>query len=477
MLVMVGLVVGTTLILSAVVFPLQEAAIRDRAFDVCEVSALSISSSAGEALLTDQVLLLEDILRNIQASRVEGLREISVIFRDSYFVHTQAERRGTEVESDILSRVRSLSGAAVTRQEIVVRLAGENRDAYEFLTPIRFQDRVIGTTRIVYDAEAIRSPIRRARVLAAVIAAITLAISFAATFFVSGTVARPILQVAEAARRVGEGDLDVRLNIRSLDELGTLATRFNHMVDEMKEKLHMTRFVSGSTVQMIRNQRDGEMKLGGSRQESAFFFSDVRGFTAWTEKTSPEKVVEILNLYLDLQAQIIHRHGGDIDKFVGDEIMAVFNGPDREDNCLSAAVEVIEHIKKLNETRSEHGLTVLNVGIGCHSGEVVVGNMGSKDRMDFTAIGDVVNLSARLCSSAEALKIVTTKEMLSKTRLRFQVRDMEPIKVKGKEQAIEIAGVLRLMKESAPRRPGNHDRLAEASLAGVGGSSAGSMDR
>ncbi|EHQ07428.1 adenylate/guanylate cyclase domain-containing protein [Leptonema illini] len=446
MLIIAGLVAGTALVLSAVVFPLQEASIRQKAFDVCEVSALSISSAAGEALLTDQSLLLEDIIRTIKNENVEGLKEISVIFKGRYFVHSQNDRRGKSVESDVIGRAQSVQ-SGVKRES----LETEDGDAYEFMTPIRFQERVIGYTRIVYDEEAISGPIRRARLIAFLVALITLAVSFAAVYFISGSVARPILQVADASRRVGEGDLNVRLDIRSHDELGILADQFNHMVDELKEKLHMSKFVSGSTVKMIKASRgESEMKLGGSRQDSAFFFSDVRGFTAWSEKTTPENVVTVLNEYLDLQTQIIKRFGGDIDKYVGDEIMAVFTGDDKEDRCLQAAVAVIDELKRYNDERVARKETALNVGIGCHCGEVVVGNMGSHDRMDFTAIGDVVNLSARLCSAAEALQIVTTKHMLGLTKTPFRLRELEPIKVKGKEKPIEIVGIVGL-EEKAPK--------------------------
>lgn len=462
MLAITTLVVGTAVVISVAVFPQQEATIREKAFDVCEVSAMSISSAAGEALLTDQVVLLDDIVRSIRSQNIEGLREVSVIFKDRYFVHSQADRRGTDVEDDVLQRAKALSGTSgVKRQEILLPEGGEKLPAFEFLTPIRFQDRVIGYSRIVYDADAIQAPIRRARWIAALVSVGTLSASFVAVIVLSGRLARPILQVAEAARRVGTGDLDVHLEIHTLDELGTLADRFNHMVDEIKEKLQMSKFVSGSTVQMIRDQRNkGDVQLGGVRQDLAFFFSDVRGFTAWSEKTPPENVVQVLNEYLDLQTQIVKRFGGDIDKYVGDEIMAVFSGPDKDDHCLTAAVAVVQNLKKFNEIRTGKGLTALNVGIGCHSGEVIVGNMGSRDRMDFTAIGDVVNLSARLCSAAEALQVVTTKEMLAKAKRRFRIREMEAIRVKGKVDPIEIAGVLGVLKETGSNQNGNAEDLS-----------------
>lgn len=154
-----------------------------------------------------------------------------------------------------------------------------------------------------------------------------------------------------------------------------------------------------------------------------------------------------MNEYLDLQAQVIKKHHGDIDKFVGDEVMAVFSGDKRADNALACAIEILNKLNQLNKDREAEGLKTISVGIGLHMGDVVHGRMGSRDRMDNTSIGDAVNLSARLCSQAEPGAILASKEIVSNaTKGKFLGKKLEPIRVKGKEKPIEIFGITGMKK-------------------------------
>ena len=144
-------------------------------------------------------------------------------------------------------------------------------------------------------------------------------------------IVEPLLYLTEGVSRVRDGDLDVTLDVMTHDEIGVLTQEFNKMIEHLREKLQMQKFVSKSTISMIKEKtRLGDIGLGGARENLAFLFSDVRGFTAMSEKLDPEEVVSILNEYLDLQAEVIKKHDGDIDKFVGDEVMAVFGGPQRQ---------------------------------------------------------------------------------------------------------------------------------------------------
>jgi len=148
----------------------------------------------------------------------------------------------------------------------------------------------------------------------------------------------------------------------------------------------------------------------------------------------PEDVVTILNEYLDLQAKIIKKNQGDIDKYVGDEIMAVFSGDEKADNAVASAIEIASQIAELNKTKDDMGLKSINVGIGMALGNVIQGRMGSKERMDNTSIGDTVNLAARLCAHAESGEILVSKDIVSKlTKDKFHFKKLEPIMVKGKE--------------------------------------------
>ncbi|MCB1142659.1 MAG: HAMP domain-containing protein [Leptospiraceae bacterium] len=426
-------------------FPIIEKTIQEKAFNVCEVSAQNISAAGGEALLSGQKIMLEDILRGVLDANIEGMLEVSVIFKDKYFVNSIKEKSQKPIEESVKISLSSIKGSDVTSQKGTYEKDGKTLEVYEFYKPILYQTRTIGYTRIVFSEEAIYGSLRKLKSLGTTILIIALGVSLLIIFFMANSFSKPILKIAKASQMVNEGNLDIRLDINQNDEVGFLAERFNQMVSGLKEKFHMMKFVSGSTVNMIKsNLGETEMKLGGQRTNLAFFFSDVRGFTAWSEKTTPEEVVSVLNHYLDLQSEIIQKYHGDIDKYVGDEIMAVFSGEDKEDNCLRASIEVIAAIKRENETRVSAGQTPLTVGIGVHCGDVVVGNMGSKNRMDFTAIGDTVNLSARLCSAAEPLHILASGQIIEKSKHKdqFDLRELEPVKVKGKEKPISVYNIL-----------------------------------
>ena len=156
------------------------------------------------------------------------------------------------------------------------------------------------------------------------------------------------------------------------------------------------KFVSHGTVSAIKNADEG-MSRGGERKRVSVLFSDIRGDTEFAERVSPEVVIEALNQYFEAQTAIVETHNGDVDKFIGDALVAVFEGDDMERRAITCAVQIIDAMAELLERFPEYNL---HVGIGVASGEVVMGAMGAKSRMDYTVLGSTVNLSARLCSMA-----------------------------------------------------------------------------
>jgi adenylate cyclase len=190
----------------------------------------------------------------------------------------------------------------------------------------------------------------------------------------------------------------------------------------------MTKFVSQSTVEMIQAS-DHEKELKSQRVVRTIFFSDLRGFTALSERLDPEAVVTMLNRVLGLQAETIKRFQGDIDKYVGDSVVALFQGEDMVLNAIRAAVEIQ---KSLGVYNGEHpGEPPLHAGIGIVTGDVVLGPVGHADRLDYTAIGSNVNLCSRLCSAARPLEILLSETAYQRVSGLVAARRMEPLKVKG----------------------------------------------
>ena len=256
-------------------------------------------------------------------------------------------------------------------------------------------------------------------------------VAAAAALFFAGRLTGPILKIGAVAEKVGQGDLAARVEgVRSQDEIGDLAARMNAMIRELSERLQLLKFVSRGTVTAIRAADAAGVARGGERRSVAALFSDIRGYTAFSEAVSPEVVVEMLNDYLEVQTEIVERHGGDVDKFIGDEVVAVFQGPEMEKNAVASGLEIQRALADLLHAHPEWDL---HVGVGIACGEVVMGAIGARERLDFTMLGGVVNLAARLCAAAPPDAILVSapvREALDRRRLR-QLRRPSPPRPQG----------------------------------------------
>ena len=165
-----------------------------------------------------------------------------------------------------------------------------------------------------------------------------------------------------------------------------------------------------------------------------------------SEKMDPEKVVTTLNEYFTDMIDIVFKHNGTIDKIIGDELMVVYGAPLSTNNdterAIETAVEMQQKIKELNKERKKRNEGPICVGIGINRGDVISGNIGSRDMMDYTVIGDTVNLGSRLCSSAKPNEILVSKPVYIKTKETFNYKPLDSIKVKGKKDKIELYKVL-----------------------------------
>jgi len=191
--------------------------------------------------------------------------------------------------------------------------------------------------------------------------------------------------------------------------------------------------------QVKRLQENPELlKLGGEKKEATFLFTDVRGFTSLSEKLEPEEVTEIMNKALTVQVECVQKNGGMVDKFIGDACMAIFNAPldlkDHEDKAIQTAIEMQEAIKELNKELSHP----IAIGVGVNTGLAVIGNMGSSTRFDFSAIGDAVNIAARLESSTKEVGVDILIGENTAQKSKFKLKSLNPIKVKGKDKYLKI---------------------------------------
>ncbi len=268
-----------------------------------------------------------------------------------------------------------------------------------------------------------------------------LSVAVIGAFVFAQRIARPILAIDRVAAEVSRGNLNVQVEgVRSRDEIGDLAVRMNEMIRGLLERFHLEKFVSGGTLDAVKSSAEHGVELGGVRRRVTVFFSDIRGFTSFSEDREPEVVVEMLNIFLREQAEVVKEFRGDIDKYVGDELVAVFQGDDMVVNAVRCAIKIQAEMERL---RAEHPEWDVSVGIGVNTGEVVMGAMGSADRMDYTILGDTVNVGARLCSIAgrdQTLLSQVSYEAVAGLEGVSAVR-LDPIEMKGKSHRVEIYDV------------------------------------
>lgn len=207
-----------------------------------------------------------------------------------------------------------------------------------------------------------------------------------------------------------------------------------------------SRYLSADLLQTLTEQPD-LVKLGGDKKRATIFFADIRGYTTFSESKSPEYIIEVLNEYFSEAVEIIIKNRGYIDKFIGDAIMAAWGVPlySEEEDAVSAvcsAVELQERIRSSNRSFFRGKASKLSVGIGIHTGDLVAGNLGSRQRMDYSVIGDTVNVAARLEGVAGRGEVIITEVTRDLIGDRFKLQEREPVQVKGKSKPIHIFNVL-----------------------------------
>jgi adenylate cyclase len=230
----------------------------------------------------------------------------------------------------------------------------------------------------------------------------------------------------------------------------TSLTVYRYLTEERERKKikgAFTYYVSSSVVnEMLKHPE--KLKLGGDRKELSVLFSDIRGFTTIAEGLTPEELVHLLNEYLTIMTDVIFKYDGTLDKYMGDAIMAIYGAPlDLPDHPIKAchsALEMIKELKNLNQKWIGEGKQPMDIGIGINTGPMMVGNMGSDQRFDFTAMGDSVNLGSRLEGANKSYKtnIIISEFTFKKVKNEFICMELDSVRVKGKKRPVKIYNLI-----------------------------------
>lgn len=259
----------------------------------------------------------------------------------------------------------------------------------------------------------------------------------------------PIQELATTTKAIGKGHLSsAKMPEKSLereDEIGDLCRSFKQMIEEMKqgEKVRdiLNKVVSKEVAEKIIS---GGVELGGETREVTVLFSDIRNFTHITEKMQPHEVLDLLNDCLTVLSRVIDDHMGVIDKYVGDEIMALFGAPIETKNAaleaVLCAIEMREVLTGWNRQRKRRGLLTLDIGIGIHTGFVISGNIGAENHLNYTVLGHNVNVASRVCSYAKEMEILITEATLNAPLVKEKISyiPLEPVMLKGISTPVQI---------------------------------------
>jgi len=275
----------------------------------------------------------------------------------------------------------------------------------------------------------------------------SLVLSIVIAYFLSKKVTLSLDHICGVVKEIGEGNLEAKSTIETDDEFGLLSHRINDMSKGLRErerlKMSFARYVSTHVMEKILNS-ETPLKLEGERRKVTILFSDIRQFTQLAENLPPEEVVHLLNEYFEVMIEAIFSHSGTLDKFIGDGIMAEFGAPldddQQEEHAIRAAIAMQKELEKLSAKWEKENKPRILMGIGIHTGDAVLGNIGSEKRIEYTAIGDAVNVASRLEQATKVLKapILISETTYLGAKDKFNFKDLGSMTLPGRKEQIKV---------------------------------------
>lgn len=276
-----------------------------------------------------------------------------------------------------------------------------------------------------------------------------LCLGILAVLFISHGLSKPIVQLVSGIQNIRLGNFDAKVPVQGHDEFAMLAQSFNDMTADLALKERYKAVLSQLADHEVADQLvSGHITLGGELRHVSVLFCDIRGFTALTENMPPQEVIQLLNEHMTALNRIAHEYHGMVDKFVGDLLMVVFGAPKtygRDSlHATRCALAMMQERQRLNQTAKHH----LEIGIGIATGEAVAGCMGSTDRMNYTVLGERVNLASRLCSIASGMEILVDQTTMQELGSLAEAETIEPMQLKGFSEPVPAYRLLSIEQVS-----------------------------
>ncbi|TVQ74232.1 MAG: HAMP domain-containing protein [Chromatiaceae bacterium] len=435
------LIVTCMALVGVVILNQQSALLRSQMDDFGQAMVMQLAESSKELVLADDSLALNALITNLAGS--EAVLGAAVFDRDgerlahSGMIPEDTPKKGTDTFSS---------------EKVSVPFLGPFADAEAtaYREEIRFQDITLGSAMVTLSRSAQQTGTRAAAKAIILTTVFMSVLGGAAAFLMGQRLSRPVHRLVDATRAIGEGEYRYRLPEGRRDEIGHLMLAFNRMAQGLLEKSQvegaLSRYVSAGVAREIMSNLD-RVKLGGRQVEASVMFADIAGFTRMSETMDPDKVAGLLNEYFTHVSHIARLHQGSIDKFMGDGVMLVFGvtdeDPDHRFHAIASGVMLQHLVARLNQVREVEGQEPVRFRVGINSGPMMAGNMGAEDRMQYTVVGDAVNLASRLMTAAEPGQVLICEALFEDPDIRWRVRGQpyRSIAIRGKSQPVATCQV------------------------------------
>jgi adenylate cyclase len=441
-LVTIAIIVVTIFLLNLVILNRQKEQLYEQTVQIGLVSLNYFANEARIPILEDDLVALATLAKN--ATAAESLSYGLILDTNKTIkAHTDLDQIGT-------SFGKFINMEKETRLGDVIHFNYTLPDGGRILNlsrPILFKDKILGEAHVGVSIDFIEDTIQRERRTVVTITIFVVVFGILIAVFLGFRFSRPISKLVLATREIGEGHYNYRVHMKRNDELGTLAAAFNHMAQELLEKSLVQesfgKYVGAEVLDMILAHPERHW-LKGLRREATTLLADIRGFTSYSDQREPEEVIDELNGFFEIANRVMLRHGGFIDKFIGDGLLAVFGVPVYRENhverAVRAAIDLQDELQK--STNSSHAL-LSAVGVSIETGVVVSGNIGSQVKMEYTVIGNSVNVASRLNKLAKGGDIIVSRAIYEIVRGSIPVEPLPLQTLKGIANQIEAYRILR----------------------------------
>jgi adenylate cyclase len=428
--------------------------VQDAGLKMAERTAAIVKTSIHDPIIIDDYFRLEGS-RNSQSTTPFHYLEFVSIGKGTegprIVYSSNPERIGLSSQEHLIPSDRQEAEPWITE--------GLGGRTIEFYAPVHLGGKLLGYAAAVYEQEQIMEPYFRTQVKVYLLASFFIYVSIFLTFLFGRNIVIPILflrmsvsgiaktldEMIRGMRRISSAPLEFKDRVGTRDEIKDLSMEIGNMTSVIRGVIP---YISAATLM------NADKGISSEERELAFLFTDIRGFTTMCEGMQAAEVVGLLNHYLDLQTAVILANGGDVDKFVGDEIMASFDGPDKEIKACRASIAIREAMAAAREQTLSSFNRVVEIGVGINTGPVVFGSVGSRDRMDFTSIGDTVNLAARLegANKNYGTRSLISEAVYRKVSSEFLCREIDLITVVGKKRPVRIFEIIGTVADTGPEQ-------------------------